>query len=258
MASLVLSPSANGDLALVLEDVSKDFGGLRAVDGVNLRVPVGERRAIIGPNGAGKTTLFNLISGELPVSNGKIILFGHDVTSMQPHRRVSLRLGRTYQITNVFQGLSVEENVMLAAQGLSNVKFALYRSMPRKGPLREKVAAALRATGLADKAQMPAQKLSYGEQRQLELALALAIEPKVLLLDEPAAGLAAVERARIASLIRGLPGTLTIVLIEHDMDLALGLVDMVTCLHFGKVIAEGAPNAIRENAIVQEIYLGAG
>lgn len=257
MVSPERPPSAKGDSALVLENVSKDFGGLRAVDGVNLRVPVGERRAIIGPNGAGKTTLFNLISGELFVSNGKIILFGHDVTAMQPHRRVSLRLGRTYQITNVFPGLSVEENVILAAQGLSKVKFTLYRSMPRRGPIRDKVASALQATGLADKAQMPAQKLSYGEQRQLELALALATGPKVLLLDEPGAGLAAVERARIASLIRGLPKTLTIVLIEHDMDLALGLVDRVTCLHFGKVIAEGDPNAIRENATVQEIYLGA-
>ncbi len=253
-----MSSSINGNHALVLNDVGKDFGGLRAVDQVNLRVPLGERRAIIGPNGAGKTTLFNLISGELSVSRGQILLIDRDVTSMPAHRRVSLRLGRTYQITNVFQGLSVAENVMLAAQGLSNVKFALHRSLPRQGPIHEAVTAALSSTGLADKAHMPVQKLSYGEQRQLELALALATDPKVLLLDEPAAGLSAVERARIASLIRSLPKTLTIVLIEHDMDLALGLVDMVTVLHFGKVIAEGDPNAIRENAMVQEIYLGAG
>jgi branched-chain amino acid transport system ATP-binding protein len=244
-------------IALTLENVSKDFGGLRAVDRVNLRVPVGERRAIIGPNGAGKTTVFNLISGELPLTGGHIFLFDHDVTAMPPHRRVGLRLGRTYQITNVFQGLSVEENVLLAAQGLSNTKFAVYRSLPGGGPIREKVTSALQATDLSDKAHLPANKLSYGEQRQLELALALATDPRVLMLDEPAAGLSAVERTRIAALIRSLPKTLTIVLIEHDMDLALGLVDMVTCLHFGKVIAEGTPDSIRANATVQEIYLGA-
>ena len=247
----------NGSIALELVQVSKDFGGLRAVDQVNLCVPVGERRAIIGPNGAGKTTVFNLISGELPVTEGRVLLFNHDVTQMPPHRRVGLRLGRTYQITNVFQGLSVEENVLLAAQGLSNTKFAVHRSIPSRGPIRDMVTSALQSTGLINKAQLPANKLSYGEQRQLELSLALATDPQVLMLDEPAAGLSAVERTRIATLIRSLPKTLTIILIEHDMDLALGLVDMVTCLHFGKVIAEGDPNAIRENATVQEIYLGA-
>jgi branched-chain amino acid transport system ATP-binding protein len=243
---------------LELQNVSRAFGGLRAVDQVNLRVSVGERRAIIGPNGAGKTTLFNLISGELSVTEGRVLLFGQDVTAMPAYRRVALRLGRTYQITNVFQKLSVEENVLLAAQGLSNIKFSPYRSLPRGGPIGEKVTAALQATGLSDQAHLPAQKLSYGEQRQLELALALATDPQVLMLDEPAAGLSAVERARIAALIRSLPKTLTIILIEHDMDLALGLVDMVTCLHFGKVIADCDPAGIRENAQVQEVYLGVG
>ncbi len=254
----VRATPSNDSIALALENVSCAFGGLRAVDRVNLSVSVGERRAIIGPNGAGKTTLFNLISGELSVSEGRVLLFGQDVTSMPPHRRVALRLGRTYQITNVFQKLSVEENVLLAAQGLSNIKFSPYRSLPRGGPIGEKVTSALEATGLGDQAHLPAQKLSYGEQRQLELALALAADPKVLMLDEPAAGLSAVERTRIAALIRSLPKTLTIILIEHDMDLALGLVDMVTCLHFGKVIADCDPAGIRENAQVQEVYLGVG
>ncbi len=249
---------SNDAIALTLENVAKDFGGLRAVDQVSLRVPVGERRAIIGPNGAGKTTLFNLISGELPVTQGKIILFGQDVTAMPPYRRVGLQMGRTYQITNVFQKLSVEENVLLAAQGLSNIKYAFHRTLPRRGAIYEQMTSALQSTGLTDKAHLPAQKLSYGEQRQLELALALATGPRVLLLDEPAAGLSAVERTRIAALIRSLPKSLTIVLIEHDMDLALGLVDQVTCLHFGRVIAEGTPDAIRVNATVQEVYLGAG
>jgi branched-chain amino acid transport system ATP-binding protein len=249
---------ANGEYALATEELTKEFGKLRAVDGVTLRVPVGERRAIIGPNGAGKTTLFNLISGELPVTSGEVMLFGHNVTAMPPHRRVEFRLGRTYQITNVFQGLSVQENVFLAAQGLSNLKYSLERSIPHAGPVHERVMSALESTGLQDKAKLPAKKLSYGEQRQLELALALATDPRVLLLDEPAAGLSSVERARIATLIRSLPKTLTIVLIEHDMDLALGLVDKVTCLHYGRLIAEGAPDEIRENATVQEIYLGVG
>ncbi len=244
-------------LALQLENLSKAFGALRAVDGVSLGVPAGQRRAIIGPNGAGKTTVFNLISGELPPSGGRILLFGQDVTRMPPFRRVALRLGRTYQITNVFQGLTVEENVLLAAQGLSKTKFTLFGALPSSGPVRAAVVRAMEATGLAEKAHVPARELSYGEQRQLELALALATDPKVLMLDEPAAGLSATERTRIAALIRSLPSTLTVVLIEHDMDLALGLVDMVTCLHFGEVIAEGSPDAIRENPTVQEIYLGA-
>ena len=259
MAESTQTPAAaNGKMALTLEKVSRNFGGLHAVDAVDLVVEVGERRAIIGPNGAGKTTLFNLISGELAVSGGKIVLFGTDVTTMPPHRRVALRMGRTYQITNVFKGLSVMDNVVLAAQGLSNTKYAAFKLVPRNGPIRDQASAALEATGLADKAQLPANKLSYGEQRQLEFAIALATDPKVLLLDEPAAGLSAVERARIAALIRSLPRTLTLVLIEHDMDLALGLVDMVTCLHFGKVIADCDPDSIRTNAMVQEIYLGAG
>ncbi len=245
-------------LALQLNQVSRDFGGLRAVDRVSLQVPTGERRAIIGPNGAGKTTLFNLISGELPVSEGRVLLFDHDVTAMPPHRRVGFRLGRTYQITNIFQGLSVEENVLLAAQGLSSDKYAFHRALPRSGTVRDQAINALQITGLERHARMIAHNLSYGQQRELELALALAADPQVLLLDEPAAGLSSVERTRIATLIRGLPKTLTIVLIEHDMDLALGLVDMVTCLHFGRVIAEGVPNAIRSNAMVQEIYLGSG
>lgn len=249
--------SSDQPIALRLENVSKFFGGLCAVEKLDLSVPVGERRAIIGPNGAGKTTVFNLISGELPVSEGRIFLFDHDVTRMPPYRRVGLRLGRTYQITNVFQGLTVEENVLLAAQGLSKTKFALHRALPQKGLIRERATSALQATDLMDKTHLPAKKLSYGEQRQLELALALATDPKVLLLDEPAAGLSAVERTRIATLIRSLPKSLTIVLIEHDMDLALGLVDMVTCLHFGKMITECGPDAIRKNATVQEIYLGA-
>jgi len=244
--------------ALLLEDVSKDFGGLRAVDNVSIRVEPGERRAIIGPNGAGKTTLFNLITGELPLTSGRILLFGQDITHTPPHRRIGLGLGRTYQITNIFPGLTVEENVLLAAQGLSGIKFALHRGIPRNGQIRSKALKALEDLRLTQVRDVPAEDLSHGEQRQLELALALAGDPRVLLLDEPGAGLAAGERALMAELIRNLPHELTVVLIEHDMDLALGLVERVTCLHFGRVIAEDEPDRIRENEMVQEIYLGAG
>jgi branched-chain amino acid transport system ATP-binding protein len=243
---------------LVLENVVKNFGGLRAIDDVSIQVKPGERRAIIGPNGAGKTTLFNLITGELPVTSGHIYLAGRNITSMAAHRRIGVGLGRTYQITNIFPGLTVEENVQLAAQGLSPTKFSLHRPVPKDGQIHDKVLKALDDLKLTQVKEVVVSELSYGEQRQLEIALALVGDPKVLLLDEPGAGLAAAERAEIAALIRSLPAELTVVLIEHDMDLALGLVDWVTCLHYGAVIAEDAPERIRENAEVREIYLGAG
>ncbi len=253
-----LNEQDHNSAILTLENVAKDFGGLRAIDDVSIQVKPGERRAIIGPNGAGKTTLFNLITGELPVTSGRILLSGKDITKMSAHRRTGAGLGRTYQITNIFPGLTVQENVQLAAQGLSATKFALYRSVPNNGRIYDKVIKALDDLNLTQIKDVKTSELSYGEQRQLEIALALAVEPKVLLLDEPAAGLAAAERAEIATLIRSLPAELTVVLIEHDMDLALGLVDWVTCLHYGAVIAEDAPKQIRENEQIREIYLGVG
>ncbi len=243
---------------LVLQNVVKDFGGLRAINDVSIEVRPGERRAIIGPNGAGKTTLFNLITGELPLTSGRIFLSGQDITSLPAHRRIGAGLGRTYQITNVFPGLTVGENIQLAAQGLSGIKFTFHRPIPQDGQIHDKVVRTLENLNLAHVKDVPTNQLSYGEQRQLEIALALAGEPKVLLLDEPGAGLAAAERAAIAALIRGLPPDLTVVLIEHDMDLALGLVEWVTCLHYGRVIAEDSPDRVRENEEVREIYLGAG
>lgn len=242
--------------ALALDKVVKDFGGLRATDEVSLHIKPGERRAIIGPNGAGKTTLFNLITGELPVTSGRIFLYGREITRLAPHARIGAGLGRTYQITNIFPGLTVEENVQLAAQGLSSSKFSFLRPIPKEGQIHNKVEQTLEKLALTQVKDVKASELSYGEQRQLEIALALAGEPKVLLLDEPAAGLSAAERVSIANLIRSLPADLTVVLIEHDMDLALGLVDNVSVLHFGKVIVEDTPAHIRENETVQEIYLG--
>jgi len=240
---------------LRLEGVVVAFGALRAVDGVSLSVAAGDRRAIIGPNGAGKTTLFNAIAGEQPVTAGSVRFEERDVTRLKTHRRAALGIGRTFQITTLFMGLTVEQNVRLAVRGLSRRKFSVLGA--DTDPAEERrIEDVLERSRLAAARARPTRTLSYGQQRELELALALAAEPRLLLLDEPAAGLSPAERSTMADLVRALPRTLTVVLIEHDMHLALGLADYVTCLHYGKVLAEGPPDAIRGNRTVQEIYLG--
>jgi branched-chain amino acid transport system ATP-binding protein len=244
------------DPLLGLEDVRVSFGALHAVDGISLRVQEGERRAIIGPNGAGKTTLFNAIAGEAPVSGGVVRFAGRDVTRLRTHRRAALGMGRTYQITNLFDGLTVEENVRLAVRSLSARKFSLLGSGTPKGAEAQRVEEALSAGGLGVRRADLTRTLSYGEQRQLEFALALAGKPTLLRLDEPAAGLSAAERRVMAATIGALPRTLTLVLIEHDIDLALSLVDHVTCMHNGRLLVEGTPDEIRANERVQEVYLG--
>ena len=242
---------------LRLDRVSVAYGALRAVDGVSLAVAAGERRAIIGPNGAGKTTLFNAIAGELSCTSGRIELLGQDITGLRVHRRAALGMGRTYQITNLFGDLTVEENVRLAVRGPSRSKFSFFgRDRPRDAEELAAVERALAVAGIQGRRDTVTRTLSYGEQRQLELALALAGKPRLLLLDEPAAGLSAAERARMARIIRDLPKDLSMVLIEHDIELALGLTDYVTCLHFGQVLTEGKPDAIRNDPKVQEVYLG--
>jgi branched-chain amino acid transport system ATP-binding protein len=242
---------------LRLERVSVAYGALRAVDGVSLSVRAGERRAIIGPNGAGKTTLFNAIAGEVPCSSGRIELQGHDITRLPVHRRAALGLGRTYQITNLFGALTVEQNVRLAVRGYSRRKFSLFgRDDTHDGEEQAAIDHALAVAGIEKRRGTMTRTLSYGEQRQLELALALAGKPRLLLLDEPAAGLSAAERARMGLIIRALPSDLSMILIEHDIELALGLTDHVTCLHFGQVLTEGSPEAIRNDEKVQEVYLG--
>jgi branched-chain amino acid transport system ATP-binding protein len=226
------------------------------VDGISLGVREGERRAIIGPNGAGKTTLFNAIAGEVPVSGGSVRFAGRDVTRLRTHRRAALGMGRTYQITNLFPGLTVEENVRLAVQSLQPRKFSMLSTAAPKGAEADRIEATLATSGLGTRRRDPTRTLSYGEQRQLEFALALAGKPALLLLDEPAAGLSAAERVVMAATISALPRTLTLVLIEHDIDLALSLVDHVTCMYNGTVLVEGSPDAIRANERVQEVYLG--
>ena len=239
-----------------MERLTHDFGGLRALDGVTLTVGVGERRVILGPNGAGKTTLFNLITGLLSPVGGTISLFGRDVTALSPYRRARLGLGRTFQITTLFPRLSVLESVLLAVQGADGARFSLVRSRRADRHLTERAESLLVEWGLADRRDVLTRELSYGEQRQVELLLALAGQPRALLLDEPTAGLSAAETAAVVAMIERFPRDVTVLLIEHDMDVALTLAEQITVLHYGRVLAEGTRDAIRADARVAEIYLG--
>jgi branched-chain amino acid transport system ATP-binding protein len=245
-----------GAPVLSLHGVTKSFGGLTAVSEVSLSVAAGERRALIGPNGAGKTTLFSLISGEQQVTSGQIRLFGRDITRLAPHRRAALGLTRTYQITNLFPRLSVMENCLLAVQGLRPMKYHLHRDLRRYPEVLEVTRAVLGAVGLLDKVGATVRDLSHGEQRQLEIALALAGSPRVLLLDEPTAGLSPAESALMTALLKQLDPSITLLVIEHDMDVAFQLTDRITVLHHGRVVADGMREDVTASPLVQEIYLG--
>ncbi len=247
---------SSDDICLALVELSKDFGGLRAVDHVNLTVRRGERRAIIGPNGAGKTTVFNLMSGELPATSGRVILFGKDITHLPSHRRVALGLGRTYQIMNLFPALTVVENVLLAVQGLRRTKFVLHRSLHAYPTLFDRARQLLERVGLWEKRDLPTTSLAYGEQRQLEILLALAGDPQLLLLDEPTAGLSPGEARVLTGMLQTLDPSITVLLIEHDMDVAFDVAERITVLHVGRVLAEGTKDEVKRNSEVQKIYLG--
>lgn len=241
--------------ALRLGGVTVRFGGVTAVHDVSMTVPYGSRWAIIGPNGAGKTTLFRVIAGEQRPTRGRVELFGSDATRMPPYRRAHRGLGRTYQITNVFLGMTVEENVAIAAQAVRPGRLRCWWPLRLRGEVGERTERALEQVGLARQRHRLVRELSHGEQRQLELALALAGNPRLLLLDEPAAGLSASERVLMRRLVEDLPRDLSLVLIEHDMSLALDLVERVMCMDNGTVIAVGTPAEIRENEQVQAVYL---
>jgi branched-chain amino acid transport system ATP-binding protein len=242
--------------ALSVKELSKVFGGLRAVENVALTVIPGERRALIGPNGAGKTTLFNLISGDLPPTRGRISLFGQDVTHLSPHRRAALGVARTYQITNLFPSLTVLENLLLAAQALERTKLVLFRPITSYAHLYARSRATLESVGLGDKEGEVVKNLSHGEQRQMEIAMALAARPRLLLLDEPTAGLSPGESRMMTALLKHLDDGITLIVIEHDMDVAFALTDRVTVLHNGSVVADGSRDDVKANPLVREIYLG--
>jgi len=243
--------------ALSLDGVTKRFGGLQAVRDVNLDVPHGERRALIGPNGAGKTTLFNVIAGDLQATAGKIMVFGQDVTRMPPHRRIKLGLRRTYQISALFDKLTVAENLYLGVLGpQSKGHFNMLRLVEKDAKNMDRALEVADVIGLTDRLGTEAGDLSHGERRQMEFGLAIAFEPHIIMLDEPAAGLSTDERVGIVELMNTLSRDITLLLIEHDMDVALNVGEIVTVLHEGNIIAEGTPSEISGNDLVQQIYLG--
>jgi len=241
--------------ALELIDVGRRFGQLHAVRSVKLTVPQGQRRVVLGPNGAGKTTLFNLICGDFPPTSGQVLLFGDDITHLQPHRRARLGIGRTYQTSLLFNGLTVADNLLVALRGSRPNRFSL--RLPRADDAQQRsvreLAGRVRLSHLIDST---VDELSHGQRRQLEVGMALAGSPRLLMLDEPAAGLSPAERPEQSALMRSLPRELTLILIEHDMDVALPIADLVTVMKDGEVMVEETPDRIVDHPLVNEIYLG--
>jgi branched-chain amino acid transport system ATP-binding protein len=241
---------------LKVESLSKRFGGIVATDDVTLDIAMGELHAVIGPNGAGKTTLIGQLCGQLQPDSGRTFFGGQDISALPMYKRSALGLARSFQITSLFLDLSVLDNVALAVQAHAGHSFHFWRNARAEKELREPAHAALARVGLSARAGLPASALSHGEHRQLELAIALAGNPRMLLLDEPMAGLGPEESARMVDMLRVLKGELTILLVEHDMDAVFALADRVTVLVYGRVIASGKPDDIRADARVREAYLG--
>jgi branched-chain amino acid transport system ATP-binding protein len=242
--------------ALAVTALNKSFGGLRVTTNVNLAVQPGERRLIIGPNGAGKTTLFNLITGELSPDGGAVALFGRNVTRLPTRRRAHLGMARTYQIITLFPRDTILHNVTLALLGLTRLRWNPFLPLHRQHHLTAQARAALERVGLGHLAERPLAETSYGEKRRVEIAMALAQNPKVLLLDEPFAGLSIEERHDVRNLLIAIPRDVTIVMIEHDMDTALELADRITLLHFGEIIVEGTRAEVVADPRTREVYLG--
>lgn len=243
-------------IALNVQSLSKMFGGLRATHNVSLEIEQGERRAIIGPNGAGKTTLFHLISGFLFPSSGRVSLFGRDVTRMHAHQRAALGMARTFQVTNLFQRLTLFENILLGVQAIKSARFCFYRRAKSFGAITHEVEGLLKEWSLWEKRNAVLKELSYGEQREIEVIMALASKPRLLLLDEPTAGLSPAETVQVTELIKRLPRDMTMILIEHDMDVAFAIAEKVSVLYFGSVLEEGTVEQIKGNPKVAEVYLG--
>jgi branched-chain amino acid transport system ATP-binding protein len=241
---------------LRLRGVGRRFGGLDAVREVTLEVGEGERRAILGPNGAGKTTLFNVVAGDLPATSGRIELFGHDVTHEPARLRAKRGLARSYQQSRLFRGLSVEDNIFLAIYGLGGGRLRPVILPRTDRELRRRAREAATRAAIDAKLGELVGSLSHGEHRQVAIAMALAVEPRLLMLDEPASGLSRAERQLLTDLLLALDRTITLILIEHDMDIALRVAEQVTMMHEGQVIVEGTPDEIRANQLVHELYLG--
>lgn len=241
--------------ALVLEGVTRAFGALRAVDDVSLTVAAGQKYAVLGSNGAGKTTLFNAITGDFPPTAGRILFFGEDITALPPHERIRKGLRRTYQSSLLFKELSVRDNLFLAVRGVSSGRFSFLRAGATHATqvATEDILHRVRLDALRDEL---VGNLAHGQQRQLEIGMALAGAPRLILFDEPAAGLSPAERRELVALLRGLPAHMSFVLIEHDLDIALRVVERVTVMHNGRVLRHGTPDEIENDAQVQAIYMG--
>ena len=241
--------------ALVLEGVTRAFGALRAVDDVSLSIAAGEKRAILGANGAGKTTLFNAITGDFAPTSGRIRFFGEDITYMHPFERIRKGMRRTYQSSLLFRDLTVRDNLFLAVRGVSNARFSLRRAGPSHASnvATQELLERGRLTHIADE---QVSSLAHGQQRQLEIAMALAGAPRLILFDEPAAGLSPAERRELVLLLTSLPSHMSFVLIEHDLEIALRVVERVTVMHNGSVIKTGTPSEIENDQQVQAIYMG--
>jgi branched-chain amino acid transport system ATP-binding protein len=242
--------------ALQLLNLKKSFGGLPAMNDVSFEVMPGERRLIIGPNGAGKTTLFNLITGDLARDSGTIRIFGDEVSRLRPHQRAHRGLARTYQIITLFPKDSLQHNIVLSLLGLRRIRWSTLRALARYTELEEESRGVLKLVGLDHLAQRPIAEVAYGEKRRLEIAMALAQKPRLLLLDEPLAGLSREERAAMKDLISRIPREVTVVMIEHDMDTALDIAERITVLHYGSVIVEGTRAEIIADPKTREVYLG--
>jgi branched-chain amino acid transport system ATP-binding protein len=253
----VTTGGADGPL-LRLEDLGRSFGALVALHGVSLSVVPRERRAVIGPNGAGKTTLFNLITGHLAPTRGRIVFAGEPVAGLPPHAIARRGISRSYQRTNLFPRLPVLENLRLAAAAGEPGSYDLFGRVARHRHPLDRARATAEAVGLVGRLDDPAGRLSYGEQRQLEIGVALATRPKLLLLDEPTAGMSPEETQRMTALLQALPRETTVLVIEHDMDVVFSLAEQITVLHHGEVLCEGTPAEVRADARVYDVYLGHG
>jgi branched-chain amino acid transport system ATP-binding protein len=241
---------------LQVAELTKRFGGVVAADAIALDIAAGECHAVIGPNGAGKTTLIGLLAGEVAAQRGSIRFDGRDITALAVHSRSQFGLARSFQITSLFGDFTALDNVALAVQAHAGHSFHFWKDARREAALREPALQALEAVGLAARAEARVDKLSHGEQRQLEIAMALATKPRLLLLDEPMAGLGPDESARMVAMLRRLKGDTTMLLVEHDMETVFALADRITVLVYGRVIASGDPMAVRADAAVREAYLG--